>query len=756
MAITLAVKAQTTYSLSFNVGDYSLNTSGGLLSVLSSKTDEREIGGPQSPALPYYPMRVLLPEGCTDFSYQVSFSDSLIMTGVTVAANALSHAIDSVPCQTQASTVSGPGHLHYNGIRRIGRYYYAYFLISPFSYDIQSHKLYFSSQVSVSMSNYQVPSGGSPAMADDTDIDLPTWFVNPGDASAYYPGTASPSLSTGGIDYLIISKESIISNFEYLRRWKSTKGLRVAVVRLESIYANYQGSTPQEKIKRCIEAYHAIGTRFVLLGGDESVVPAKYVRTSYSSYMTMTPCDLYYACFNGDYNWDGNNNGYCGEVDDGIDMKPQVYVTRLPVRTGQQILDYTNKLISYEKEPQQTNYLCRLLNNGKRAFGLSGTWGNSWSDDDSRYYLEKVYDEYIQPWWGGNKYYLYKDMSQLVGGSTYFLTAANLTTELNKGYHLVHGYSNGNATSWGVPGVYTTSDAYSQTNSNSSIILTCASHTNAFDSEPSLGEAFLRNAVGGAVACFASSRHGFGNGDGRITGSLLYDALFFRNLFRGIPRYNRNFGAVAAEAKRMLADDSETEITPNRWLQFCINPLGDPEMPIYTTNPSTFTGVTLGINGSSLTVSTGGVDRCTISVTSSSDYGLTYLQACKDETSHTFQNVCQNFTICVTRHDYVPYVLSLSLGDSPLDNNPLYVRSMGGNVFSVKVGDGTTVTRDFTNKVDREMTMMVSDVSTGRMVLTSRSDDGLFTIDASGWKRGVYAVRISSSDGIRTAKIHVK
>lgn len=46
--------------------------------------------------------------------------------------------------------------------------------------------------------------------------------------------------------------------------------------------------------------------------------------------------------------------------------------------------------------------------------------------------------------------------------------------------------------------------------------------------------------------------------------------------------------------------------------------------------------------------------------------------------------------------------------------------------------------------------------SFSRMVLTSRSDDGLFTIDASGWKRGVYAVRISSSDGIRTAKIHVK
>lgn len=51
---------------------------------------------------------------------------------------------------------------------------------------------------------------------------------------------------------------------------------------------------------------------------------------------------------------------------------------------------------------------------------------------------------------------------------------------------------------------------------------------------------------------------------------------------------------------------------------------------------------------------------------------------------------------------------------------------------------------------------IMADVSTGRTLQTSRSDDGRFTIDASGWRSGVYAVRVVSSDGIRTAKIHVK
>ena len=51
IVITFAVKAQATYSLSFNVGDYSLRTSGGLLSVFSSKTDERAVGGEHAPDL---------------------------------------------------------------------------------------------------------------------------------------------------------------------------------------------------------------------------------------------------------------------------------------------------------------------------------------------------------------------------------------------------------------------------------------------------------------------------------------------------------------------------------------------------------------------------------------------------------------------------------------------------------------------------------------------------------------------------------
>ena len=53
--------AQTSYTMSFDPGDFNLSQNGGLTSVTSSLIEEREFGGSQFPALPYYPMRILLP-----------------------------------------------------------------------------------------------------------------------------------------------------------------------------------------------------------------------------------------------------------------------------------------------------------------------------------------------------------------------------------------------------------------------------------------------------------------------------------------------------------------------------------------------------------------------------------------------------------------------------------------------------------------------------------------------------------------------
>ncbi|MBO6058768.1 MAG: T9SS type A sorting domain-containing protein, partial [Bacteroidaceae bacterium] len=133
-----------------------------------------------------------------------------------------------------------------------------------------------------------------------------------------------------------------------------------------------------------------------------------------------------------------------------------------------------------------------------------------------------------------------------------------------------------------------------------------------------------------------------------------------------------------------------------------------------------------------------------------------YLESSRDESTHTFQNVPQEFTVCITRHDYVPYLVSLTLGGQPLGTTPLMVCSAGGNVFDVSFGQSTPVERDVDISRDGVVTVVVSDITTGQVMLTAKTREDGFTIDASGWKRGVYAVRVSSTDGVRTAKILVR
>lgn len=84
------------------------------------------------------------------------------------------------------------------------------------------------------------------------------------------------------------------------------------------------------------------------------------------------------------------------------------------------------------------------------------------------------------------------------------------------------------------------------------------------------------------------------------------------------------------------------------------------------------------------------------------------------------------------------------------------VSSNGGNVFDVSFGQGTPVERDVDKSRDGVVTLVVSDITTGQIMLTDKTREDGFTINANDWKRGVYAVRVSSCDSVRTAKILVR
>ena len=109
------------------------------------------------------------------------------------------------------------------------------------------------------------------------------------------------------------------------------------MITTSEIYGAYTGADNQEKIKKAIQYYvQNMGTLWVLLGGDDTVIPDRdcygYVSSSSGPVTDATiPTDLYYSSL--DYsNWNSNGGNAC-ETSDTLDLEYDVFLGRAPVRT---------------------------------------------------------------------------------------------------------------------------------------------------------------------------------------------------------------------------------------------------------------------------------------------------------------------------------------------------------------------------------------------------------------------------------------
>lgn len=145
-------------------------------------------------------------------------------------------------------------------------------------------------------------------------------------------------LDPGDYEYVIITRNMYASYFQPLADWKTKKGVPATVVTKEWIISNYSGIDYQERFRNfIIDAYQNWGTVWVLLGADTFVIPARlaYAMTCYAGmhlYEDSIACDLYYADLDG--NWNSDGDGIFGEVEDDVDMYPEVFVGRASVSSG--------------------------------------------------------------------------------------------------------------------------------------------------------------------------------------------------------------------------------------------------------------------------------------------------------------------------------------------------------------------------------------------------------------------------------------
>lgn len=712
-SFSVAIFAQQSYTIRFNKNDFSYNITNGILKISSSNPEALFTDDHSSPALPYFSYRIIRPLGTDSVRYHVDYKTEALYKDLQIESNpyilSTNTIISNKAIEIATKSVSSPV-LYSSNFLKYG-YEYTFFKITPFLYDVEKGQLSFVSEIVITYHNSDV-SFRQVEYDDNKKEYIKSIVLNKEEVDAMYPikidkeinkeelRNTSHGMNNGTWDYIIITTESLAPAFQELIKWKIRKGLRAKIFTLDYIYnitSHYSGSN-QEKIKFWIYYMHTYyNVKWVLLGGDATIVPVQYCQAKYNStngiVTESVPSDLYYATFSWNSpKWDYNGNGIIGEIDDETDFNPLVYLTRAPVRDSLDVLYFTQKILNYEKGWTFFNpsFVSTMLYAGQEYGDPAGNY--------SSYALcENAYNTYINNYWSGSRDYLYNTYNGTVTNLTNYntLNQESLSSLINNSYHFIHMDCHGTSSGWNLGNSsFETGDASTCQNYNGTIFLTTSCLSNQFDHNSTLSKSFL-NSTHGAIAYYASSRDGLYYANNNYGPSLLYNTFYFNKLFRTEPTDSPyHFGSVAACSKMEYADDANScETDGFRYLQLAICPMGDPEMPIYTSNPQNITGVQVNIgNNGDVTVSTGGQSGCTIALTSI-DGGTSYFEVVENVNSYTFHDVWTRFYVTVSKHNYLPFISGTFIpgivGDRHL---------WEGNNYNIDIPEGYTVDWSFANQ----------------------------------------------------------
>ena len=376
----------------------------------------------------------------------------------------------------------------------------------------------------------------------------------------------SKNKTLNSIDYLIITSDSLSFAFLPLLKWREEEGFRCALCTVEWIEENYHGRDLQEKIRNYLKAVKDSGVKYVLLGGAHPIIPVRYAYAFDCQAGIMPnendiPCDLYYADLDGD--WDRDGDGVFGEVEDSVDLYPDLSIGRAPVRNYSEAVTFVNKILKYEKYPHKSSK--------NKALMLGEIlWYEPYTDAGIG---KDMICEILPPYFEIDKLY------QSYGNED----SAHFFSSINSGKNFVnhdgHGW-------WYIMCIgedyLFNGDTLSFTNSDMPVVwVSIGCWVGALD-YVSIAECYTKTSKGGAVAFIANSRYGWGSpGNPGYGYSDKFDKRIFYEIFKDSVE---RIGDVLSFAKSYyvpLSHDSNVY----RWHQFQINLFGDPAMKVWTEKP---------------------------------------------------------------------------------------------------------------------------------------------------------------------------
>ncbi len=658
------------YSLEYNETDFKYNIVDSMLYIGSNVHEISFDGDTLAPRLPLVSASILIGPDETFQSFSCADTKTTISSNVMLAPNPITLPTNVSPAMLHpilsviypGTTYPAGGQVEYTGTHTMDGYKFVTFVISPFSYNADTQTLYLSTSLNINMvlSKPQLAPGiGSPTpggVGHNMRAAVEEMVFNHTALDSLYEPSTSPQPANLKWEYMVVTCDSLKAAFEPLVRWKTIKGVKAGILTTEQIDSIYSGSTQQLRIKAAIKDYYNgsnSGLKYVLLGGDTEIVPAQMCFVKFLQDSTTTPCDLFYGCLDVK-NWDTNGNGIVGDKLDHIDMLPEVIVTRLPVLNTSQASSCVNRFMKYEILPEVKEWKNNMLMGGMKLAHVYHDINQS----DVQYIGDSlIYVNYIEPYWNGEKKIFYDTSTDFEGGANYNFSAQNILTQINKGYNFIYINTHGEKDKFKAENDqhFTNEHALLVASSTPSIIVTDACMTNAVDTV-SLGETLIRNINSQIIGYLGCSREGWfrigiKNRKNSLHYSNVYSAHFFKNLFT-IP--SKSYGEAYSIAKVGLVGLCN-DYNPYRWIQFGLNALGDPEMPIYIDVPQVMPNVDIQWTDNSIIVSND-IDSCSICV--SEINGGSYWKVVRNACTATFSNVPDTYCVCVTKPGYVPYIVA--------------------------------------------------------------------------------------------------
>lgn len=385
------------------------------------------------------------------------------------------------------------------------------------------------------------------------------------------------SRSTISVNYdlLIITTDSLKDGFEPLKEIHDAEGVDTIIKTLSEIGC----STPEDIREYIAEAYSNWGIEYVLLGGDADIVPAKMLwvlgldegATPYETYM---PSDLYYACLDGTYNYDGDDKW--GEPNDGdngndVDLVAEIYIGRACVGNADEVDHFVDKTISYiqsNDDEHMEDFL--LAGESLGNYGIA-SWGGNYLDqliDGS------TDDGYATVGIPSNRYVISTLYDREAGWSKYALIDI-----INNGIHVINhdGHSNYNYNLK----MSSADVADKLTNDKYCFIYSHGCNAGGFDIGDCIAEYFTVKTEHGAFAVIMNARYGWfwsysTDGDSQRFNREFWDAVFGENI------------PVISKANQDSKEDNLYLIERScmRWCYYQLNLLGDPTLAFYQHRPN--------------------------------------------------------------------------------------------------------------------------------------------------------------------------